>query len=350
MNINKKTIQYGLILSLLTVFIASCNKDTNNAPDGIYGRGLFIVNEGAVDSETGTITFRRHEGAVIQDVFGKENSGAILGKRPKSMIKHKDKYYIAVSGENKVVVVDANTFKLINEITGIPSPQYFAGNFRSLFVNSWDSIAHRGKIFELDGDNNSILTSFDVGGCPGEILLNGKWLYVPLIKTTKPTGELRIIDIYSSGFEVQVVKEVCDNPVSLAKKFASPVYLLCSGFTDINMPENNTEGSIVEFSDTSFVKSMAIANGAKSLISDDNLLYYLTNNSYHSVNNGNVHLIMERTFNRIGLGLGNSIITCDALDFNMAGIANIRSRGGASLIYGVFATGIVPTYVYVARN
>jgi hypothetical protein len=350
MKIFNKHISNTLVVLLLSLLIISCNKEKENEemPKGKYSTGLFIVNEGPFGSGTGTITFISESGELVQDVYALENGGAFLGNIAQSMIKYKDKYFISVNNANKIVIVNASDFKFITEITGIELPRYFASDGDRLFVSSWGADFNSGKIYELDGETNSIKASFETGGAPEEIHLTGRILYVPLASVLFSSREMRIHDINTPGFDLLDVHYLCDNPISIKSGPENHDYLLCRGNTDWNDPSNNSEGRIIRFLNGNFVGAFSVPNGSNSLTSD---LHYIAQGAvwnFIGLDNGISIKRVEGFYHRIGTGLNYfDLVLCDAGDFQSQGKIEILESGSTNK--KEYSAGVIPGFVYVSE-
>lgn len=87
---------YFLVLASMISF-ASCEKDNdNNAPEPAYGKykyGTFILNEGNMTTETGSLLFISPEGEITDSVYFKAN-GTFLGNVAQDLFIRDNKMYI----------------------------------------------------------------------------------------------------------------------------------------------------------------------------------------------------------------------------------------------------------------
>ncbi|MGX7666820.1 DUF5074 domain-containing protein [Flavobacterium pedocola] len=126
----KSTWKLFLTATLVSVFLASCNKDDTfeKAPLGDYENGFFVLNEGNSNPSTASVTFIRNDGAVEQDVFGNVNPDELgMGSYLQSMFFVEDKAFIISGSANKITVVNRFTFKYLTSITtDLENPRYGA--------------------------------------------------------------------------------------------------------------------------------------------------------------------------------------------------------------------------------
>src|SRR5262249_32198964 len=130
-SVRKMKVRQLSTVSLLVwgaFFFFSCQHDPadcTDRPAGNYAHGVFVVNEGGFN-QSGTISWHDPAtGETVADVYGLANCDAQLGQFVQSLAFHNGKGYICVNGANKVIVVDATTFRFLDSIPGLKLPRYF---------------------------------------------------------------------------------------------------------------------------------------------------------------------------------------------------------------------------------
>lgn len=132
-----KKIFFALMLSAL---LFSCSKDedvsTINHEAGKYSNGVFILNEGNMTDETGTLSFIDSKNVLHDSIFIKENPGHKLGNVCQDMDFFGNNAYIISQkgtvngGDGYLVVANAASMKLVasynNEMEAISSPSHVA--------------------------------------------------------------------------------------------------------------------------------------------------------------------------------------------------------------------------------
>lgn len=140
-----------------SVLIFSC-RDAEEVGAGNFSEGAFVTCEGNFAGGTGTVTFINEElPEPLQDIFATQNGGAAIGNILQSATIIGDKMYLVVNNANKVVVVDAKTFKFEAEITGFALPRYLidADNGKA-FVSQWGTDGLSGSVAVVNLSTNKI--------------------------------------------------------------------------------------------------------------------------------------------------------------------------------------------------
>lgn len=247
----KSRLYNVLIIICAVLIISSCREDDSSENISDYSKGTWIVNQGKFQDGTGTLTYYKDD-KVIQDVFEKENNGAFLGNIVQSIIKVNQKYYIAVNNADKVVVVDAVSFRFLSEID-MSFPRYFASDGQKLYVSSWNKDFTTGAVYELDTESDAIKSQMNLPKTPEGMTISQNQLYVTMTDVTLQSGEIVIFDMNDNSL-VKFV-EVCDNPQAAVTDVRGDVWILCAGHSDWQNPDNNTQGALVHISSIQQLKS-----------------------------------------------------------------------------------------------
>ena len=147
-----KNIPFLAIMIALVVSVSSCDPDKEPTAVQPYTNGVFITHEGAFSGGTGTISFyNRTIGGIKNDIFGTENTGAAIGNILQSMSVTNGKAYLVAHNANRLMVVDANTFKFQDSIVGLTLPRYFLNiDDKKAFVSEWGANGVVGAVKVLD--------------------------------------------------------------------------------------------------------------------------------------------------------------------------------------------------------
>ena len=126
--------------ALMIFFTAtSCNSDDPiDLPQGKYDNGIIVANEGNFGKPNASVSWISNDlGTVEQDIFSKNNDGALLGDVLQSVTFNGDMAYLVVNNSNKIQVVNRYTFKKVQEIKDtILQPRYAVAYNNNLYVTN----------------------------------------------------------------------------------------------------------------------------------------------------------------------------------------------------------------------
>ena len=127
---------YIYVLVLVT-FISACEKD-EEVPRGEFASGVIIVNEGNFGENDGAVSFfDPTTETATQDIYEKANSESVSGYFG-SIYFYEDKAYLLDQAGNKIVVVEAETFKYIATINeGLNVPRYMTVANGKGYISNW---------------------------------------------------------------------------------------------------------------------------------------------------------------------------------------------------------------------
>ena len=349
----KKAFKKILLASIGLAFLfASCKKEkqiiNNNETINPYETGVFIINEGAFQTGTGTVSFlNRSTKVVTQDVFNLVNNRP-LGNVAQSMTIYNDKAYIVVNNAAKVEVVNAKTFKSLGVINGISLPRFFIGvSSIKGYVSSWS-----GNISVISLSDNSVSRTINVGGSPDKMIVAGEKAYVIGSAGFTSDSTFHIIDIASDTKLNTLV--IGDNPSDMVLDANNKLWIICGGISDWNNPGNNTNATLVKFNTTTNsvenTYDLGSTNfGAKIVINaaKTKLFYTLSNGIYEmDVNNPVVSQqpFIAKSFYAIGFDNTEGLLYgADPKDYTGNGWVYRYNATSASVVDS-FQVGIIPTF------
>ena len=338
------------ILVTTSILFMSCDDENDDPITGTFKDGLVVVNQGPFGSGTATLTFKqRGNSEVVQDVFSGANDGAFLGNIAQSMIEIGDKNFISINNGGKVVVVDKESFALIDTIGDISNSRYFATNDNQLYMSSWGPNGIDGGVYELDIETNEVKEFISIGGGPEGLTFANNQLYIAnsggflldsLVLILNPDDNA-IIKTLAVGHNPQLM--VSDNNDN--------VYVICSGFNDWMDPSNNTPGALVKISNREIEWSKEIPNGSNNLTIDleNEFLYYASEGRVVKLDINNHTAEPTVVSNTFAYALGfdqeeNQLYIADAKDFSSLGEALIYSVNDE--LINSFPTGLIPGYFH----
>jgi len=261
---------YTALLILLFSFTLNSCDETINTP-GQYTNGVFITNEGAFGSSNSELTFVGSDNSVYNNLFGNNNSSAILGDVFQSMHIANGNAYLVINNSSKVEVVDINNLQSKGTITAVSQPRYMVSHSGRGYISDWIAFGSNGKIWVTDLSNNNIIDSVTVGVKPEQMLVVGSNILVAnsedttlhLINTTTLTST-NIGDI--------------DYPKYITKTNDGNIWVLYTGKPGWAGP--NTDGGLLVLNSTAttVVKNINIGSTSfqnpSQLATDGTNLYY----------------------------------------------------------------------------
>jgi YVTN family beta-propeller protein len=232
----KKTI-YGFLLA--SVLLSNC--DRNRPPDippvVPTVQGAYILSEGGFGANNTKLAYYDiASAAVAGDIFLQQNptQTAGLGDTGNDMISYGSKIFIAMTGSNKIVVLNLNDAAFIKNVS-LPAgaaPRYLAAARGKIYVSSSNN-----SVYVLDSTNANIIKTINVGANPEGIAANGSSLYVANSGAYNlvPDSTVSVIDLNT---EVEVTRiKVGVNPNKVQVDNSGNVYVSAYGnFT--NIPAN----------------------------------------------------------------------------------------------------------------
>jgi YVTN family beta-propeller protein len=167
-----KNVFYAFIV--VSAFI-SCKKekDADISPSAL--NGIFIINEGAFQTGTGSVSFYdRSTGNLTEDLFELQNT-IPLGDVALSMKIYNGRGFIVVNNSQKVEVVSMGNFKRLGTINNFSSPRFFLPiNSSKGYVTDWIS----NVVAVVNLNSFQIIKSIPTGSGPEQMVNAGNKVYV----------------------------------------------------------------------------------------------------------------------------------------------------------------------------
>ena len=113
-----KRLFYIVTIIWIGITFTSCDKPGVPYPGGIIGGGdieALVLNEGKLNTNTGTISVIYKDGRVVADAFQDVNHRP-MGDVAKSITVVNGKYFVAMNNSKKIEIVDPVTFKSVGTI------------------------------------------------------------------------------------------------------------------------------------------------------------------------------------------------------------------------------------------
>jgi YVTN family beta-propeller protein len=337
-----KNIKFGAILIALTLVLASCGKDPVAVQP--YGSGVFITHEGAFSGGTGTVSFyNRTVGGIKNDIFATENGGAAIGSLLQSMSVNSQKAYLVVHNLNRLVVVDAQTFKFQDSIGGSVLPRYvLALDDKKAFVSEWGKGGLEGAVRVLDLATKKFTKTITTGKGAERLLRVGTTVWVANQGGFDSDSTVAIIDIATEAVTSKI--KVGVNPNSLVQDANGDIWVLCGG------DWSATNGKLVQIKNNTVVATFNVPQGANSLATNTakNLLYFAGGKGIYQKDltaaAPSVWAALASFVTPYGLGVDpktDNVFFADAKNYTASGLVYVFNS--AKILQDSVKTGIVPS-------
>ena len=310
-----------------------------------YSKGIFVVNEGPYGG-TGTISWHNPDTGETQDsLFEKANNGARLGSVVQSLVFFDHKGYITVTGANRVVVVDATTFKFLDTIGGLAKPRYFLPIEPGLaYVSQWGNDGLTGSLAKINLATNKIEKIVYVGQGPEKLVYAS-------------SGAIFVAN--SGGFGLDsTIASVWPESAALLHKFvagglnpASMLFTdhgllaLCKGNYDPVNPQGAWFGDV---GPNTF--GVAVPDGADDLVAsaDGTEYYFAGGESVWVYKNSTLQKLFDQSTYGLTLDTEQNLLYCaDAKGFTGPGEVVVYKTDGTKM--NSFRTGVAPGEIVIVK-
>lgn len=340
---------------ILLIFILSCSKDkefgevnTENT-DYIYGKGVFIVNEGNYTNGNGSVSFYNFfTNKIYNGIFDAANKRP-LGDVPVSMEIINGLIYVVVNNSGKIEVINPDDFKSVKTINGFTSPRFIlAIDNNKAYVSDLRS----NFISVIDLETNTITKKIYCGKSTDRMVKYNNKVFVcswSEYYLKAPNNTVQVIDAVTDQLidSVMVGKE----PNSMVLDKQNRLWVLSSGgYNNEEIPELNC----INTNSLQVEKKILFANKYLSPVSicinqSKDSLWYINNNIYCiSINDNQLPVTpviykKNRLFYSMEVNAPSSeLIISDAIDYNQNGYV-YRFMSNGTVIDSLRA-GIIPGY------
>lgn len=270
---------YFFLLLFSSLVLLSCSDD-NNEPKGEFSTGVWVVNEGAYKKSDGSVSYYDpSSGEVKQDLFGQKNNGKALGDIVQSVSVDGDLAYIVVNNDNKMEVVNSNTFVSEYTLNNLKLPRYFTTFGGKGYLTEWVSFSEAGRVSVINLTTHTVETTITTDfGAENIIAVNNK-----LFVSNSFTNTVSVIDPAQN----KVVKtiDVSDSPNELKLDSDGKLWLLCGGA----YPTYNAVLYKINASTFEIEKKLELGMSAGELAINKakNLLYFISGTNVYKVSTQN---------------------------------------------------------------
>ena len=344
-----KSFRTNLVFVALTTILAisSCKK-TEDSIKGTFTNGIFIVNEGAFQTGTGTITFYNPDSNLVKQNIFESINGRPLGNIAQSMAIYNDKAYIVVNNAGKVEVVDPSTFKTLGTITGLVNPsQFLFVENNKAYISDWV-----GRVAIVDLATNKVKDTIRMGTGPDMMVKTDKYVFVANSGGLGLDSTVSVVE-YSIDQVVKTIK-VGNAPSGMAVDGIGKIWVLCKGkgFSGWSQA-GDTPGKLVRIDpvtmaiDFSFTFTSTGDHPEKLVINKEKtILYFLFNSGIYRFNTLASNPLPEKLVSRYFYGLGYEnktgyLYASDPKDYQNAGVV-LRFRADNGSLVDSIQAGIIP--------
>lgn len=253
-----KTTSLLLALSLF-VFVSSCKKDDNPAPETPkVTTGLYIMSEGNFNANEAMLSYYSFSENKATTDFYRNVNGNDLGGVGNDILLYGGKIYMVVNVSSYVQVADAFTAKAIKKLEFTDGavnrwPRYAVGYKNKVLVSSTD-----GTVAVIDTTTLNVDKWIKVGSNPEGLAVVGERLYVANSGGYSATFDstLSVVDLNTMA-ETQKFK-VGINPGFVTADNSGNIYVACGGnYDDVNpslVKFSTATNSVVKAADTAIGK------------------------------------------------------------------------------------------------
>lgn len=343
-----KNIKAIAFFIALTVILASCNNDKTTTIAQPYESGVFISNEGAFSNGTGTVSFYdRTVGGIKNDIFGTQNMGAAIGNILQSLTIAKDKAYLVVNNANKLLIVDATTFKFQDSVVGTTLPRYLlAIDDKKAFVSEWGKNGLDGAVKVLDLTTKKFTKTIATGKGAERLLRVGNAVWTVNSGGFDSDSTVAVIDIATEAVTSKI--KVSPTPNSLVQDANGDIWVLCGGSW------GTTYGKLVQIKNNAVVATFNVPQGSNSLVTNatKNTLFFVANTAIYQkdLTTAAPSVWLDKSTTKAnftylyGLGIDpktGNIFCADAKNYSSAGVVYVFNN--AKSVQDSLKTGIIPS-------
>ena len=218
-----------MLFSLFSCMDDDALQDFNRLKTNETEKGVFIINEGNFMYGNSSLSYYNPETKeVLNNVF--YNTNALpLGDVAQSMSIKDSLAYIVINNSGKIYIINKNTFKYKDKITGLVSPRYI---FFTNTTKAYISDLYSKKISVYDAGGNSIIGEINIDNGNSEFTQHTSEMFVK-------TGDKVYVNSWSYDNTILVINSQTDKildsikvgkqPNSMVLDKENNLWVLCDG-------------------------------------------------------------------------------------------------------------------------
>lgn len=227
-----RRVHFLLLFGWAAVAFVACDSE-DTGPKGKYTDGTVIVNEGGFGSANGTLSFYPVDGEVEPNIF-RNALGQFAGDVVQSITFHGDKGYIVINGDNKIEIVNSNTFESAGTFTNalLDKPRYVEVVQDKAYISVWGPYGDGGfslvdsYILVVDLNTLSVLKKIETDEGVEELVRAGGYLFATNYNYGG-SNTVAVIDLSDDTLVDQLV--VGSGPAGVVTDGDGKVWILCTG-------------------------------------------------------------------------------------------------------------------------
>lgn len=342
-----------LVLLFFVIFTSSCD-DEDSGPKGKYEDGAIVINEGGFGAANGTIThFNTVSGEVEQNIF-RNAGGDFAGDVVQSITFEDDKGYVVVNGDNKIEIVNGNTFESLGTIENeaIDKPRYVEVINNKAYISVWGPYEDGGYslvdsyVLVIDLSNNTVIKKIQTDEGTENLIQAGNYLFASN-NNFGGSNSLAVIDPTNNTLVDQIT--LASGPAGLVTDVNGKLWVICAGdygASNGQLFRINTSTLVVEET----IDLNVSPDADLAISADKNSLIYSSGKNVYRMSITSTDAPMEPLFEAnevvtsyaLGVDPDNGDIWMgDALNYTSAGKVYIYSASGD--FKRSFDAGISPT-------
>jgi hypothetical protein len=222
----------SFVLSFLLLFLQSC--DDEPKPKGKYESGAIVVNEGGFGSANGTVTFIDvTAGSAEQNIF-RNTVGDFAGDVVQSVTFSGDKGYVVINGDNKVEIVNSNTFEGLGTIESVDldKPRYVEVIGDKAYISVWGPYEDGGYslidsyVLVVDLNSNTVIKKIETDEGTENLLFEGTYLFASNYNFGG-SNSLAVIDPTTNTLVKHI--ELASGPAGSVLDANGKLWVICTG-------------------------------------------------------------------------------------------------------------------------
>lgn len=249
-----------------------------------YQNGILIPNYG--NASTGTISFISDDFSTVEHQIYSTLNSENIGNGLLSIGFNNDKAYLVVTDENKLTIVNRNSFlKETSITTGLNNPRYFVASGDKGYITNWgnpnDSMDDFIAVINLT--TNTLETTIPVSEGPERVIAKNGKLYVSHKGGLNFNNIISVIDTSNNTVAPPII--VGDLPDEILFDSANNIWVICEGKPLSSGSETGGKLIKINSSDNSILTTIdfVLNEHPKSLSYNSGNLYYELNGSVYSM-------------------------------------------------------------------